>query len=119
MFGFGIDLRLLLAHPKNLRRGEAGKGRIGHQFDQRGSASRFFLDLPALFGRALVVPQQRGPKGHGGVAKEDAAVHLSRQADGGNVGPLEPGLFQNRLGGGNGCLPPIFGILLRPAGLGR
>ena len=45
--------------------------------------------------------------------------HLAGQADPADVGTLELRLFEHRFGRGDGRSPPVGGILLRPAGLGR
>jgi hypothetical protein len=119
VFGLGVDFRFIFAHPENFWGGEAGEGGVGDEVDELCAAAGFGFDLSALGGGALVVPKQCGAEGFGSVAEEDAAVHLAGEADGGNVGGFDLRFFQDGFGGGAGGLPPVFGVLFRPAGLGR
>ena len=104
-----VRLGLVPAQPEQLRSGEPRQSTVSGQLDQPVEPDPF-LDLGALGGRALVVPQDRGPQDGAVVAEHDEAVHLSREADRALRQPC-----QARLGGA----PPVLGILLGPAGPGR
>jgi hypothetical protein len=58
-----VNLRLLLPHPEDLGRGEAGQRRVGDELDQRLAPPGLRFDLSTLGGRPLVVPQQSRPQG--------------------------------------------------------
>ena len=110
---------LVLADPEDLGGGEAGQRGVGDQPDQRLAAAGLLLDLAALGGRALVVPEQGGA--------DDLAVRRRgrpSRASGrsGRCPATSAGLnlpaartSRDRLAR---RLPPELGVLLGPAGLG-
>ena len=67
------------------------------------------LDLRALRGRALVVPEDRRAQHRTAVVLHHEAVHLPGETDGAVGQPLEHRLRR---------APPVLGILLGPAGVG-
>ena len=72
------------------------------------------LDLGALDGRPLVVPENRGADHTVAAVERDQAVHLPREPDPRDLAALGD-LPERRL-----CrIPPVLGVLLRPAGLRR
>ena len=89
-------LRLVIAQPENLRRGEAGQRRIGDHLDQLRAPAGALFDLLALGGRALIVPQKRAADHAVLLVEKHRAVHLARQADRLHVGRLELGFLDDR-----------------------
>ena len=104
-----VRLGLVPAQPEQLGRGEPWQRPVAGQLDQPLEPDPL-LDLGALGGRSLVVPEDRGPQDGAVLAEHDEAVHLARQAD--------LALGQARQAGLRGA-PPILGVLLGPAGPGR
>ncbi len=49
--------RLMIAEPENLRSGETGERRIGHELNQIASPTDALLHFGTFGGRALIVPQ--------------------------------------------------------------
>ena len=104
-----VRLRLVRAQPEQLRGGEAGERAVAGQRDQPVEPDAR-LDLGALGGRALVVPEDRRAQ-HALVGVEhDEPVHLPGEAD--------RALRQAREARLRGA-PPVLRVLLRPAGLRR
>ncbi len=68
------------------------------------------LDLGTLDRRPLVVPEDRRPDDAAGGVQSNEAVHLTGEAD---TGDMEPTEIPDR---GECPVPPVVGILLRPAG---
>ncbi len=101
-----VGLRLVGAQPEQLRRGESGERAVPGQLDQPLEPDPS-LDLRALGGRPLVVPEDRGPQDAVGAVEHDQAVHLTGEADRPVREAREAGLRRT---------PPVLGILLRPAG---
>ncbi len=109
-----IDLGLVLAHPGDLGRGEAGHRDIAGEFAQLGQR-RFHL--LALGSGAAIVPQDARTEDLVVFAQQHRAVHVTRKADAANFGQLSrmrlaQGVDRTLAGG-----PPIGGILLGPAGM--
>ena len=105
----GVRLGLVPAKPQELRRREARQRPVAGQRDQPVEADEPF-DLCALRSRALVVPEDRRADDTVVGIQRDQAVHLARQADRPVRQPRQAGL--------RGA-PPVVGILLGPARLGR
>ena len=102
-----VGLRFVAGEPQQLRRGEPGQRPVPGQLDQALEADAA-LDLGALGGGSLVVPEDRRPQNPVALAERDEPVHLAAEAD----RPFrQPG--EHRLRGP----PPVLGILLGPAGL--
>jgi hypothetical protein len=106
-----VDLGLVLAHPEQLRRGEAPQGAVAGERNEPLEADALF-DLRALLAGALVVPEDRRAE-HAVVSIEaDEPVHLAGEADPGRVHP-EPGE------GDLARADPVVRILLAPARVRR
>ena len=88
---------LVLADPEELGGGEAGQGGVGDHPDQGLAAAGPLLDLGALGGGPLVVPEQGGADHLAVGVEEDRAVHLAAQADARDVGRLQTPLARGRL----------------------
>ena len=107
-------LRLMLAHPQQLRRREARKG------DVRRERRELFLaddvvEIFHLLAGAPVVPEDGGPYHPVLIVKGDEAVHLSAHADAADAAfvrvlrQLEDAALYG--------FPPVVGVLLGPARL--
>ena len=79
-----VEVRLVRAQPQQLGRGEARQRAVAGQRDQPLEPDAL-LDLLALGGRALVVPEDRGAEHAPGGVERDEAVHLARQPDAGDL----------------------------------
>ena len=112
----GKVLRFILAQPKDLRRGEAGKGDVGRQGGQALLADDV-VEIVDLLGSAAVVPENGGADYPILAVQNDQAVHLAAAADTGYL--LGVKSLQQRGDPLKHCLFPIFGRLLAPAGLGK
>ncbi len=110
--------RLLVAHPQQFRQGEPGEGGIADQLDQ---ARRPDLvgEPPALGAGPLVAPDDSGPHHRSRRVEQHRAVHLSGQSDGPDGAGRRPPGRQGRPDGRPRRAPPVFGMLLGPAGPGR
>jgi hypothetical protein len=97
------------AQPQQLRRREAGQRAVAGAGDQLGEPDPL-LDLGALLSRPAVVPQDGGADHAAGRVERHEPVHLPAQPDPGDVGDAERG--EHLLG----RVPPVLGVLLRPAG---
>ena len=106
-----VVLGLVVAHPQDLRRGEAGQRAVAGQRDQPFEPDRL-LDLGALRLGSLVVPEDRGADDLVCVVERHEAVHLTGQSDARGSAGLVFEAFEDRLGGA----PPVLRVLLRPAG---
>ena len=106
----------LLAHPEELRRGEAGKG------DVRREGGELFLaddgvEILRLLGGAPVVPEDGGADHRVLLVQGHQAVHLPAAADAPDLGLVQVlGELQDAVLDG---LPPVRRVLLGPAGLGE
>ena len=107
----GVDVRLVPSQPQQLRSGEARKRTVARQRDQTLEPEQL-LDLGALGACALVVPEDRRTKHAIRFVEADEAVHLAREP---HAGRLDAERRQRLLA----RLPPVLGILLRPARLRR
>src|SRR4029453_5755294 len=102
---------LVLAQPKELRRGEARQGAVAGELDQALQADGL-LDVLALRRRALVVPKDRRPHDPVGLVEGDQPVHLARQPDAAHL-VAGGALPQRPPPRGRGTPPPVR--LRRPA----
>ena len=82
-----IDLRLVVAHPKNLGGGPAGERRIGGQLNQTVLAD-LLVDLVALLAGALVAPDDAAAQNLALAIQHDQTVHLSGQTDAADLGRI-------------------------------
>ncbi len=107
----GKNLRLVVLHPGELRRGEAGKDDIAGNL----AKARVRIELRSFRIGARVVPQDRGAKNVTTRIDQRRAMHLAGKADAldrrklGGKFRLQPG--DRRFG----RLDPVGRILLRPA----
>ena len=113
-----VDVRLVLFHPQNFGRGEAGKRVVA------GDAHEIFLAKPqahiiALFAGALVVPEDGRPQGFAIFVQQHQPVHLAAHADRGDLRRIDTGLIQRRAHALHGAVPPQVGVLFAPQGVGR
>ena len=107
-------LRLVFAHPEELRGGEAREGNVGRQRGQLVFADDV-IEIVDFFGRAPIVPQNRWTDDVVGFIQRDKAVHLPAGADACNFTCVKAA---QQLGNtGHNCAPPVLGLLLRPAGV--
>ncbi len=108
----GKDVGLVLAQPRDLRRGEARHRDVAG--DLAGAGKRR-LDLGALRLRAAIVPEDRRPQHLVVMVEADRAVHLARQPD--PAQPLQPVLAGDRADRALDRAPPVLRLLLGPAGM--
>ena len=80
-----VHVRLVVPQPEELRRREPRERAVARQLDQPREADAL-LDLRALGGGALVVPEDRGPQHAVGRVERDEPVHLAGEADRGRRG---------------------------------
>ncbi len=106
------EVRLVLAHPGDLRRGEAGHGDVAGDLAGAGEGG---LDLGAFGHGAAVVPEDGGAEDAVVGVEADRAVHLAGEADAAQA--LEAVLAGEGGDGGLDALPPGLGVLLGPAGV--
>lgn len=111
---FVVVLRLVLAQPEDFGGSETGQRRIGYELDQLLASAGLLLDLGALGGGPLVVPENRRADDVLLLVEEDAAVHLAAEADSRHLVRLDFAGFQDLLDAGNCRIPPVGGILLGP-----
>ena len=108
------NLGLMLLHPQQLRRGEAGKRDVAGNL---AGARLRLLDVVAFPEGTRVVPQNAGPQGLAVLAEQCRAMLLAGQPDaldrGDGLGLQLAQRLHHRVAG----LPPVLGVLLRPAGL--
>ena len=111
-----IIFRLVLPHPQELRRGEAGEGDVG------GQGGEFFPAQPVvqlfhLFCRAPIVPQDGGTDHLIVFVQHHQPMHLAGAADPRHVPAVaSPQQFGDPLQEGPS---PVLGVLLTPARVGR
>ena len=110
---------LVLAHPEDLGRREAGERVVAGDRDEP-LAPDDLADAVALGGRPLVVPEDRGADRLAGIVEERQPVHLAREPDGRHVAAARARIDARtsriaRLG----RRPPELGVLLAPERLRR
>ena len=108
------ELRLILAHPKQLRGGEAGKGQIARQ-RQQALLAEVIVERIGLLAGAAVIPEDGGTDHLVVLVQGYQTVHLAAEAQTGDLGGVD---VLEQLGYTNTkSRPPLLGILLRPTGL--
>ena len=110
----GKVLRLVLAHPEDFRRGEAGEGDVGGQGGEPLLADDA-VEVFDLLLRASVIPENGTADDLVILIEDDEPVHLPAAADAGHVGGVGP--LQQLVHAVDAGGPPGVGILLRPARL--
>jgi len=108
------QLRLVLFHPQQLRRGEAGERDVRGQLRELFPAN-VLVEPIRLIRRAPVVPQDRGAEHVVIFIQRDQTVHLPADADAGDLRGVVP--VQQRREPLRDGVPPVRGRLLRPAGV--
>ena len=106
--------RLVFTHPEKLRRGEAREGDVGRQRRKLVLADNV-IEVVDLFGRASVVPQNRQTDDVVLRVQRNKAVHLTACADTCYLICIKA--VQQLRNAGHDRIPPILGLLLRPAGM--
>ena len=111
----GIQLRLVVAHPQNFGGRKACQRRVGGDLDET-FGPHTGGDLLTLCGCALVAPDDGGPQHLSVGVQHHQAVHLPGNTDAPDLAAVHPGghFLQRGVGG----LPPVGGVLFRPAVLG-
>ncbi|MNK86794.1 hypothetical protein D3C87_1067130 [compost metagenome] len=114
--GRGAEQRwLVFLQPQQLGRREAGHGLVARDGARLGHQR---LEFHAFGKGARVVPQDGCAQHVLLLVEQGGAMHLARQRDAAQAGK------RYRLGGADGGddvqggVPPVFGILFRPAGMG-
>jgi hypothetical protein len=102
-----VQLGLVPPHPQQLRRGETRQCTVPRQLDEPRQPDSL-LDLRALGGGALVVPEDRRAQQTVLGVEDDEPVHLTGQSNR-PLGQLTQHVFRGE--------PPVLGLLLRPARL--
>ena len=111
------DLRLVLLHPEDLGRREAGERVVAGNGDEARLAQAG-AHLVALGARALVVPEDGRAQDLAGLVQEDQPVHLPGEADGGDRLGVDPRLGEDAADALHGAVPPEVGVLFGPEGFG-
>ena len=105
-------LRLILAHPQELRRGKARKGNVRRPRGELLLADGV-VEVDDLFGRSAVVPEDGRADDTIALIQRDQAVHLAACADARDQRRVKA---RQQLGNaGHNGLPPVLRPLLRPA----
>ena len=112
----GEVLRLVVAQPEQLGRGEAGKRDVGGVTAQLILADLVVQVIDLLLG-AAVIPQDAGADDLVGLIQHDKAVHLAACADAPDQRGIEAP--QQRGDTVTDSVPPIGRLLLAPAGVGE
>ena len=107
-------LRLIFAHPEELWRGEAREGDVGRQRGELVLADGIVEIVDLLEGTA-VIPQNRRADDVIGCIQRNKAVHLPAGADARDQFCVKAA--QQLRNTHHDCVPPVLGLLLRPAGL--
>ena len=111
-------VRLLLPEPQDLAAGVAGQHLVVG-VGQKALQPAGLLGNPVALGLGpLVAPQYGGADDLVVLIQRHQAVHLTGIADARDVLGLHAGLGQYDLQPAHAGVPPVLGVLLRPAGLG-
>jgi hypothetical protein len=110
--------RLILANPQEFGEREVRQCGIAGELNQALQAESAG-DIAALLFRADITPNQRGSNDAPLLIEQGCAVHLSRKTDAGNISARELRDGERFAHGEARGAPPVFGLLLRPANLGR
>ena len=106
-------LRLMVAHPQQLGKREAGQDRVGG-VPQHIFPADFGVDEIHLSLAALVAPDERRTDHGAGIVKDHQAMHLAGEADAAHLRALHAAACQHTADGDDGSVPPVLGSLLRP-----
>ena len=112
------QFRLLFLEPDEFAAGVAGQHLVVGVGEQAGEAAGLFGDPIALFLRAAVAPEDGGADDVQILIQRHQAVHLAGKADAGDLVLGHVGLGEDDLQAAHHRVPPVLGVLLRPAGLG-
>ena len=107
------DVRLVVAHPHELRRREAGQRVVAGDLDESLGPDGL-ADRVARRGGPLVVPQDGRAQDVVGRVEEHGAVHLAGQADRDDVVARDARRGQDRPDRRDGAVPPEVRRLLAP-----
>src|SRR5579875_1627649 len=110
-----VYLRLVIAYPQQLWRGEAGQRRITDILDKLARAD-LLGDPAALCVAALVGPDDTGTQNAILAIQQHNTVHLAGEAHPAHIRSVHAEAsrrHQARANGRRGRLPPVVGILLR------
>ena len=113
----GVHIGLVVTHPQDLGQGEAGQGGVGGDGDQLFLAD-LLVDFVAFLGGTLVAPDDGGTQDFVVLIQHDQAMHLTGNAQGHHIVLVHAGLHQHGLDGLDSSVPPVLGVLLRPAVVG-
>ncbi len=108
----GVVLGLVVAHPQDLGRGEAGVGNVTGPLHELLDAD-LFVEVAHLLGGATVVPQNGGTNDLVIYVQGHQAVHLAGNANARDLRSVLAG-EKGRDAAAHG-LPPVGGALLAPA----
>ncbi|GBC91493.1 hypothetical protein HRbin14_02264 [bacterium HR14] len=114
----GVVFGFVPAEPDNLARLKACQHGVERRL-QHGLLADALGDPCALVGGALVAPQQSGTDNAPVCVQKHRAVHLPAQADAPYRARRDARILQNLPNRFAGRVPPVFGVLFRPQGLGR
>ena len=109
-----VDLRLVVAHPEDLRSRESRQRRVRGDFDQT-LRTDLLRDFVALGGGALVTPDDGAAQDAAVFIEHDKAVHLAGNTESAHESRIHAGLIQHRADRVLRGVPPVGGILLGPA----
>ena len=112
----GEQIRLILGHPQQLGGGEARKGDVGGVAAEHLPA-HLMVEPVHLGGSAAIVPQNGGAQHLPLVVQSHQAVHLAPHPDARHLGGVHP--LQQLGDAGHTGRPPVLGVLLTPARLGK
>ena len=112
-----VELRLVVLHPQNFGRGEAGERVVA------GDAHEVLFAQPqahiiALLARALVVPENGRPQRFAVTVQQHQPVHLAAHAHRGDLRRVNAGLVQRRPQTLHRAIPPQVRVLFAPEGMG-
>ena len=109
-------LRLIFAHPQQLRRGETGKGNVCRQGGELLLAD-FIVQVIHLLRGTSVIPENGGADHPVVLVQHHQAVHLTAAADSSHLGGIEvpQKLWDTRQHGS----APVIRVLLAPTWLGE
>ena len=105
--------RLVVSNPDELWQSEAGENRIGSE-SKNGVLTDQPVDLVDLGLAALIAPDQRGTNHLIGCIQHHEPMHLSGQANAGDLSAGNVGPRQHTTYGLLGRVPPVLRPLLRP-----
>ena len=105
-------LRLFILNPEDLRCSEAGEGNVCSILAELFLADHVVQVIALLVGSS-VIPENCGTDHVVILVQDHKAVHLAAKADACHLGLVR--ILDELLDADLGLLPPILGLLLRPA----